>query len=330
MMKWTSSIALLIVAVVLLSSCSTQQVEVKGKKRIKVGIMLSSVGLGDQSFSDAAFAGLIKAREDYDVFFEYREPSDKLSFEKGFTELINEDCDLVVGLGFSVKDSLEKVAKQYPKQKFLLIDEVSDLQNVTSLTFKEEEGSFLVGAIAGLVTKNNVVGFVGGMDVPLIKKFEKGYIEGVKSTNPKAEVIVKYAGDFGKADLGSEIARDMIKKDKVDTVYAAAGFTGVGVLQEAQKDGKYAIGVDTDQFFIAEDAVVTSMLKNVDIAIHSAVKTFIDENGKFLEKHMTFGLKEDGVGSAPIRVITLDSTQEKTFEDIKQKLTNGDITIPLD
>jgi basic membrane protein A and related proteins len=329
-MKWTSSTALLIVAVLLLSSCSTYQVESKGTKRMKVGIMLSSVGLGDQSFSDAAFTGLVKAREEYDVFFEYREPSDGISFEKGFTELINEDCDLVVGLGFSVKESLEKVAKKYPKEEFLLIDEVSDLPNVTSLTFKEEEGSFLVGAVAGLVTKSNEIGFLGGMDVPLIKKFEKGYVEGVKSTNPKANVVVQYAGDFGKAELGSKIAKDMIEQNNVDVVYTAAGFTGVGALQEAQNKGKYAIGVDTDQFFIAEKAVVTSMLKNVDVAIHSAVKTFIDKNGTFPEKHMIFGLKEDGVGSAPIRVIKLDSEQEKTFEDIKAKLSNGEITIPLD
>ncbi|WP_371870410.1 BMP family lipoprotein [Gottfriedia solisilvae] len=328
--KWTSGIALMIVAVLLLCSCSTKQVETDSKKRLKVGIMLSSVGLGDQSFSDAAFSGLIKAREESDIFFDYREPSDDLSFEQGFTELVKEDCELVVGLGFSVKESLEKVAKQYPNQKFLLIDETSELPNVTSLTFKEEEGSFLVGAIAGLTTKTNVVGFIGGEDVPLIKKFEKGFAEGVKATNPKASVMTEYAGDFGKADLGAEIAGDMIKQKNVDTLYAAAGFTGVGVLQEAQKNSKYAIGVDTDQFFIAEKAVVTSMLKNVDVAIQSAIKSYIDENGKFPEKNMTFGLKEDGVGSAPIRVITLDPEKEKIFEDLKQKLANGEITIPLD
>lgn len=330
--KWTSSLVLLLVASLLLSSCSIQNTAnvAKGKKRVKIGIMLSSVGLGDQSFSDAAFNGLVKARDDKGVFFEYREPSKNMTFEQGFTELVKDDCDLVVGLGFSVKDSIEKVAKKYPKQNFLLIDETSDLPNITSLTFKEEEGSFLVGAVAGLITKSNVVGFVGGMDVPLIRKFEKGFVEGVKATNPKAKLVEDYAGDFGKADLGAQIASKMYEQGNADTIYAAAGFTGVGVLQEAEKEHKYAIGVDSDQFFIAENAVVTSMLKNVDVAIDSAVNTYIEKHGKFPQKHMVFGLKDNGVDIAPIRVISLTPEQEQILEDLKEKLSNGEITIPVE
>jgi basic membrane protein A len=122
----------------------------------------------------------------------------------------------------------------------------------------------------------------------------------------------------------------MYEQGNADTIYAAAGFTGVGVLQEAEKKHKYAIGVDSDQFFIAENAVVTSMLKNVDVAIYSAVNTYIEKHGKFPQKHMVFGLKDKGVDTAPIRVISLTPEQDQILEDLKEKLSNGDITIPVE
>ncbi|WP_243734979.1 BMP family lipoprotein [Paenibacillus turpanensis] len=316
----------LLLTVVLLGGCAQPNAE-PVKKQMKIGIMLSDVGLGDQSFSDAAFRGLLKARDEEGIVFEYRELAQTKTYDAGFEELIQANSDLIVGLGFMVKESLEKIAKLYPEKQFLIIDEISELPNVASITFKEEEGSFLAGAAAALVTKTNRIGFIGGVDVPLIHKFQKGFEQGVLAVNPKIKLTVTYAGDFGKADLGAKIASDMITKNKVDVIYAAAGFTGVGALQESAERGTLAVGVDTDQFFIAEKAVFTSMLKNVDVAIHSAVKDFVSNQGQFGKKQMVFGLKDNGVGLAPIRVITLEPEKQQVLDDVMQKLASGSITI---
>lgn len=309
-----------------LAGCANS--ELKAKERVKIGIMLSDVGLGDQSFSDAAFAGLVKARDELDILFDYRELQTVGSYEKGFTELVEEGNDLVIGLGFMVLEDLEKVAKKYPEQQFILVDSVSELDNITSITFKEEQGSFLAGAVAGMASKSNIVGFVGGADVPLIHKFKVGFEQGVKAVNPEAEVKVSYANDFGNAELGGKIASGMIDEG-ADVLYAAAGFTGVGVLKEAQSKKKFAIGVDSDQYFFAEKAIITSMLKNVDVALYETVKEFQGEN-KLKAKQIELGINEKGVGLAPIRVIKLTSEQEKSLEDLKAKLSTNELSIQLD
>jgi basic membrane protein A and related proteins len=309
-----------------LAGCANS--ELKAKERVKIGIMLSDVGLGDQSFSDAAFAGLVKARDELDILFDYRELQSVGTYEKGFTELVEEGNDIVIGLGFMVLEDLEKVAKKYPEQQFILVDSVSQLDNITSIVFKEEQGSFLAGAVAAMTSKSNIVGFVGGADVPLIRKFKAGFEQGVKAVNPEAEVKVAYANDFGNAELGGKIASGMIEEG-ADVLYAAAGFTGVGVLKEAQSKKKFAIGVDSDQYFFAEKAIITSMLKNVDVALYETVKEFQAEN-KLKAKQIELGINEKGVGLAPIRVIKLTPEQEKSLEDLESKLSSNELSIKLD
>ncbi|MFT9597595.1 BMP family lipoprotein [Mesobacillus sp.] len=309
-----------------LAGCANS--ELKAKERVKIGIMLSDVGLGDQSFSDAAFAGLVKARNELDILFDYRELQSVGTYEKGFTELVEDGNDIVIGLGFMVLEDLEKVAKKYPEQQFILVDSVSQLDNITSITFKEEQGSFLAGAVAAMASKSNIVGFVGGADVSLIHKFKAGFEQGVKAVNPEAEVKVAYANDFGNAELGGKIASGMIDEG-ADVLYAAAGFTGVGVLKEAQSRKKFAIGVDSDQYFFAEKAIITSMLKNVDVALYETVKEFQGEN-KLKAKQIELGINEKGVGLAPIRVIKLTPEQEKSIEDLEAKLSRNELSIKLD
>ncbi|MBM6617105.1 BMP family ABC transporter substrate-binding protein [Bacillus sp. RD4P76] len=319
-------ISLLFIIIALLVGCSsTATNSSETTDKIKVGIMLSDVGLGDQSFSDSAFDGLIKAREEIGILFDYRELKDSETYEKGLTELVEDGNDVVVGLGFMVQEDIEKVAKKYPKQKFILIDSVSELPNITSITFKEDEGSFLAGVAAALATKSNKLGFVGGADVPLINKFARGFEQGAKTINPSIEVFVEYAGDFGNDKLGKDIAIKMIDQG-ADVLYAAAGFTGVGVLQEAQVKGVYAIGVDSDQFFYAEKAVMTSMLKKVDVALYQVISDYV-KNKELPKGNVQLGLKEDGVDLAPIRVIPFTQQQLKTITDHKQDIISGKITI---
>ncbi|UAL53282.1 BMP family lipoprotein [Metabacillus dongyingensis] len=306
---------------ILLAGCGQAAMESNADEKIKVGIMLSDVGLGDQSFSDSAFGGLIKSRDELGILFDYREIKDTGTYEKGLTELVEEGNDLVIGLGFMVQEDLEKTAKKYPKQKFILIDAISELDNITSITFKEDEGSFLAGVVAAMTSKSNTVGFIGGADVPLINKFADGFSEGAKAVKPDIAIITEYANDFGNDKLGSEIAKKMIG-NKADVLYAAAGFTGVGALKAAQESRIYAIGVDSDQYFYAEKSVITSMLKNVDVGIYQLLKEYAREN-KVPEGHIELGLKDNGVQLAPIRVISLTDEQRKTLDEWQKKLAEG-------
>ena len=311
----------------ILSACSnstTSESELDNKK-LQVGIMLSDAGLGDQSFSDLGFAGLEKARDELNIEFDYLEIKDTKTYEAGLEELVIQENDLIIGLGFSMQEAVEEIASKYPDSTFLLIDAKSDLPNVFNVTFKEEEASYLLGAIAGMKTESNVVGFVGGANVPLIQKFETGFIEGVKSVNAEATIISTYAENFGDDKLGATIAKEMISQS-ADYIYPAAGFTGVGVIQEAQKSSIYSFGVDSDQFYLAEQAVVSSMLKKVDVAIFNAVKS-LAENGELSNKEVVLGLKENGVDIAPIRVIELSSTELKVLEDLKKEIINESVTI---
>lgn len=310
----------------ILAGCSAG--EEKKAERIKIGVMLSDVGLGDQSFSDSAFTGLSKARDELDILFDYRELQTVGSYEQGFIELVKDGNDLVIGLGFMVQEDLEKVAKKYPDQQFILIDSVSELDNITSITFKEEQGSYLAGALAAMVTKTNKIAFIGGAEVPLILKFKDGFEQGVKAVNPSAEVVVGYANDFGDAVLGAKMAAEMIGGG-ADVLYAAAGLTGVGVLKEAQELKKLAIGVDSDQYFFAEKAVITSMLKNVDVALYETIKSY-KKDKKLSARQIELGINENSVGLAPIRVIKLTPQQEKNLQDLEAKLSNNEVTIQLD
>ncbi|GAE37356.1 BMP family lipoprotein [Halalkalibacter akibai] len=314
MNKFIAVLGLMIIA--LITGCQ-QELVVEEQERLSIGIMLSDVGLGDQSFSDAAFQGLIQARDELGIIFDYRELEQMGSYEQGLQELIDGEHDLIIGLGFMVKDDLEAKAEQNPDQQFVLIDDRSELPNVISVTFKEHEGSFLAGIAAGLATDSGVVGFVGGADVPLINKFKAGFEQGVKSVDSSYQVLVEYANDFGSVGVGQEIARDMIDNE-ADVLYAAAGLTGVGVLTEAQAQEIYAIGVDSDQYFIAEKAVITSMMKYIDEAVYQVVIDFV--SGDLLnQSNIELGLQEAGVGLAPFRLVNEESYQKevsKWSEDI--------------
>lgn len=310
---------------VVLSACANHEEAAIEEDRLKIGIMLSDSGLGDQSFSDMGFAGLEKARDELGISFDYREIQDTETYEQGIEELVEQGNDLIIGLGFTVQEAMEKVAKEHPDTSFLLIDSQSDAPNVYNITFKEEEGSFLIGAIAGMKTQSNIVGFVGGEDVELIHKFENGFAAGVKAVNPDAKILTKYAGTFGDDVLGKEIAGELIDAG-ADYIYPAAGFTGVGVLLESQEAGIYSFGVDSDQFFLAEGAIVSSMVKQVDVAIFNTIKELV-ESGSISEKDQQLGLEENGVAIAPIRIIELSAQEQKMLDQYTEEISNGTVKV---
>ncbi|MGE7929909.1 BMP family lipoprotein [Lysinibacillus xylanilyticus] len=307
----------------LLAGCSITQPE-KAQDDYKIGILLSDAGLGDESFNDSAFKGLEKARDELGILFDYKEAPDG-NYEEKLEELVAEKYNIIIGLGFSVQETLEKTAKKYPDQQFVLIDGQSDVANITSITFKEQEGSFLLGMVAAMTSKTGKIGFIGGADVPVIHHFENGFIEGAKYYNPHIEIISEYAGSFDDTEAGAAIAERYIK-NKVDFIYHAAGFTGFGAIKKAEEMGIYAAGVDIDQFYIAEKTVVTSMLKNVDQAVFKMAKT-LDDEGKISEKSFSFGLAENGVGLADIRVIKLTPEQQAALEKAKEDIVSGKIKV---
>ncbi|QHE50583.1 BMP family protein [Pontibacillus sp. HMF3514] len=300
----------------ILSACGTKEEAKASSEQKSIGLVVTQSGLGDESFSDSAFKGLERARDEEGILFDYREPLEG-EHEKHMAELIQEGHDLIIGLSFRSQAAMEALAEKYPEQEFVLIDSVSDYDNITSITFKEDEGSKLIGLIAGMRTESNTVGFIGGEDIPVVQNFEKGFREGVKQANPDAEVLVNYTNTFEDDEKGAEVARKQIEEG-ADFVFPAAGFSGIGALKETQAQGKYAFGVDSDQYYLAEDAIVTSMLKRVDIALYDMAKR-LKSNQEFTGEHIELGLEQGGVGLAPIRIIQLTSDEQAILDKAKGK-----------
>ena len=267
-----------------------------------------------------------KAQEDY-------EPNLQLLVEQGVA--------LAIGTGFMLENAVKTVAKRNSSSQFLLIDSpLLDAQgkpisapNVRTVIFREEEGSFLVGALAGLVTKANRVAFVGGMEIPLIKKFEAGFRAGVATTNADAaqRILISYTGSFDNVAIGKQIAQDMLAKG-ADVVFHAAGSDGLGVIhavKEARAAGKNAwvIGVDSDQWPVAPDAVLTSMVKRVDLAVYATVWDLV--HGSFQPGNSVLGVKNKGVSYAEVRVdFPGKAAALQRVELLRQKIVSGEIKVP--
>lgn len=267
-----------------------------------IGLVFDVGGLGDKSFNDAAYRGLLQAEQELGVTVRFIEPGDGSDRESAIRQLASQGYDLVFGIGFIFTDDMRKLAAEFPRTRFACIDysvspgDPPPPDNLTGLRFREHEGSFLVGAIAGLVSKSKVVGFVGGMDVPLIRKFEAGYRAGVKKVCPSCRVLSAYAGTEPKAFAdpltGKELATAQFGRG-ADIIFHASGKTGAGVFTAAEQHGKLAIGVDSDQYDEAPCCVLTSMIKKVDLAVFETVRELVE--GEIEGGIRELGLAEDGV-----------------------------------
>jgi len=322
---------MLTLATLFLTACGEKKeatpAEVSGEKKLNVGIVLSVGGLGDKSFNDSAYRGLEDAKKDLGINFKYVEPASPAEDEQYLREFAENDYDLVVGVGFLMRDALEQVATDFPEVKFALIDETVELPNVSSLLFAEDEGSFLVGALAAMMSETGVVGFVGGMEVPLIQKFETGFYAGAEYVNPDIKTLGLYTSGpnpFNDPVRGKENALSLIKQG-ADVVYHAAGGTGVGVIDAAKQAGVYAIGVDSNQDAVAKGTVLTSMIKNVDIAVYNTVKDIMA--GEFNAGVNVLGVAEGGVGTTDFEFTKDVIGEEKLakLEEIREKIINKEI-----
>lgn len=302
-------------------------------KTLTVGVVTDDGGLGDKSFNDATYQGVVKAKEDFNIDVQVLEPKQESDFQP-YMDRISKSSDLVVAVGYKLKDAVDKVSKQNESVKYVLVDDVSDGKNVHNVTFKEEEGSFLVGVLAGLVTKTNKVGFIGGSDSPLIRKFESGFIAGVKSVNPEAGKLLeegitsKYAGNFSDVSKGYEIAKSLYS-DGVDIIYHAAGGVGIGMFRAAKETGNLAIGVDQDQSVSIpeyKDVIVTSVVKNLPNAIYDILKDAV--NDSFEAGTSKLGLKENGVYLPENTKDKVSSEVIEKVNEYKGKIISGEILVP--
>jgi basic membrane protein A len=273
---------------------------------IDVGLVLDVGGLGDRSFNDASWAGAQRAAAELGARVHLIEPGDGADREAGLRLLAAQGMDLVIGVGFVFSDDLEALGREYPGVRFAGVDyalhtvdgrPVPPPSNVAALRFRDEQGAFLVGALAALVSGTGTVGFVGGMDIPLIRRFEAGYRQGAHQVCPSCTVLAQYAGvtpdAFRNPVRGKELALTQYQQG-ADVIFQAAGATGLGVFEAARETGHLVIGVDSDQHAEAPGRVLTSMIKGVDRVVYDQIRRVV--RGEFHGGDFLYGVAEGGVG----------------------------------
>lgn len=290
-----------------MTGCSTTEKENKTEsnkeEEFSVGIVLGEGGANDQSFNQSSIDGLEKAKKKLGIKGTYLESNQDADYAPNIETFIDQEVDLIIGVGYTTAESMLNAANLYPERKFVMIDhnyeeegqEIPD--NMICATFDEREASYLVGIIAAKMSESQKVGFIGGMKIPNITRFEEGFISGVKSVSSSIEVLSQYANSFDDASLGKSIATQMYSKD-VDVIFSAAGGVGTGAIEAAREKNKFAIGVDMDQNNLAPEHVITSAMKRVDMGVLDIISNTskgIFEGGKAV----VYGLKDEAVGIAP-------------------------------
>ncbi|UOQ48640.1 BMP family protein [Gracilibacillus caseinilyticus] len=298
-------------------------------------------GVDDKSFNQSAWEGIQAWGEEHGLSkgegFDYAQSTDKADYMPNLTRFVRDEYNLVYGIGFELKEDIQKAAEQFPDTNFALVDDTVEADNAVSITFKEHQGSFLVGVAAAMKTTTNKVGFVGGVDSPLIKKFESGFIAGAKSVNPDIEVDVQYAESFADAAKGKLIATNMYDSG-VDVIYHASGATGNGVFNQAkdikQNDPEreiWVIGVDRDQHDEGtigdHNVTLTSMVKRVDVAVQDVANRGM--NGEFPGgEKLEYGLEENGIDFAKTNEEAMTDEIVTAVDEYKEKILSGEIEVP--
>ncbi|WP_426341588.1 BMP family lipoprotein [Pseudoduganella sp. S-14] len=284
----------------------------------KLGIVYDAGGKFDKSFNQSAFEGASRFQKETGIKFIEVQASSDTQAEQVLRGLARKNLDLIASIGFAQTQAVQKVAKEFPKVRFVLIDGVAQGNNVNSVTFKEEEGSYLVGVAGAMASKTKKLGFIGGIDIPLIRTFACGYAQGAKSVDKKVEVISNMVGTTSAAwndpAKGGELARAQFDRG-VDVVFAVAGGSGMGTLQTAKEKGKLSIGVDSNQNHLYPGSVLTSMVKRVDNAVYDSFMQM--KNGTWKAGVTAKGLKEGGVDWA------LDENNRKVITPEIEKKVMG-------
>ena len=297
----------------------------------KVGLVLDRGGKDDKSFNSSAYEGATRSKTKLGIFLKYVEAADDNAFEPTLREFALRGFDLIIGIGFAQKEAIQKVAAQFPSKHFAIVDSQVNAPNVRSLMFQEHEGAYVIGAIAAMTSKTGKIGFVGGMDIPLIRRFEMGYEAGAKKINPGIAIIANYVGVTSEAwnnpPKGKELAVSQYEGG-ADVIFAAAGASGLGVFDAAEDKKKFAIGVDSNQDWTKPGLILTSMLKRVDEAVYSTIEEA--KAGKFAGGVKWFGLANKGVDYSfdQYNAKILTEPVRKRADELKAEIIAGKITVP--
>lgn len=329
-------VLLLAISLVAVAGCKPKEEAPK----IKIALVFDVGGLGDKSFNDSANEGLLQAAQEFDIQTDTFEPTEGgADREQLLKSAAEQGYNLVIANGFLFTDALIAVAPQFPNTKFALTDgyipDLTDTSNVVCWAFAENEGSYLVGIAAAMKSQTGHIGFVGGMLIPLIQKFEAGYVAGAKSVNPNIIIDVNYIGSTGEAfknpTAGKELALAQYDKG-ADVVYHASGASGIGVFEAAAAKQLWAIGVDGDQYGSApaeqQPYIMTSMIKKVNAAVYDTIKKVVE--GSFKGGYVTYGLKDGGVDYATSHPTALADDIKAAIEAAKAKIVSGEIVVPAE
>lgn len=330
-MKKILSLGLALVMGLSLVACGNKDTEENkpSAETIKIGMVTDTGGVNDQSFNQSTWEGLqALAKEDSTFHVKYLASATDADYKTNIQTFIDEDYDLVLCVGFKLAGATREAAQANPDQKFAIIDDDSnaDLDNVACLMFAQEQSSYLVGMVAGMMTESNVVGYVQGVVAPNMNLFGIGFIEGVLAANPEAKVLQYNANSFGDAALGQTAVNKFVTEG-ADVVFHAAGGVGAGVIGACKDNGIYAIGVDSDQSVLAPDTVITSAMKRVDIAAQEISKAVKD--GTFKGGVQMYDIHNGGVDIAPTQDLLTDEVKA-AVEEAKAGLLDGSIKVPTD
>ncbi len=291
---------------------------------LNIGLLLGSGGLGDRSFNDSAYSGLLEAQKQYNIRFEAINPANEVSKLDALRLFARNKYDLIIGIAFENKNCIETVAKEFPDIRFAAIDFESTGDNIASVVYREQEADFLMGVLAGMLTKTKYVGVIGGTDIPAIRRIMSGFQQGVTYQDSSVKVFTDFAGTFSDPNAGLKLALSRYQEG-ADVIHNAASKTGLGIIQAAKETNKLTTGTSGDQRYLAAGNVVGNRPKKVD----TAVMLLIDEvkKGQFKAGIRSLGLKEDGLALGPFDESIVNQTMLNRLEDLKQKIINGEIVI---
>ncbi len=296
-------------------------------KKLTFAMVTDQNGLGDQGFNDISWAGLQKAAKDFNGEAKVVESTEQAQYVPNLTSLAKANTDLTVGVGFLLVDAMQQVASANPNAKFALVDATVDAPNVLGLVFREQEGSFLGGVVAGLTTKSNTIGVIGGLEIPPVIRWISGFQAGVKTVNPNAKVLVSYVGSFGDPAKGKEIAISEMNQG-ADVLFEVGGGSGIGVWQAAKEKGSgvWVFGTDRCKYSLAPDNALPDVVKRVDVAVYDAAQAVAE--GTFKGGPSSLGLKENGMGLCDETYNKLPDTIKAQVEKAKNMIVAGTLVPP--
>jgi basic membrane protein A len=325
-MRQKAYVALLAAAAFSLVACGGHAGPRPGQ--LTLGMVTDVGGLGDKSFNDSAHDGLLRAAANLGAYTQVLQSRSAADYQPNLSALSNQKYGMIYAIGFLMSKDLDQVAKQNPSQRYAIIDAVVDDPNVISVTFQEQDGSFLAGALAAMVSKTHHVAFLGGQDIPLLRKFEAGFTAGAHQVDPNTKVDVKYVNSFDDVAAGKELA-NVLFQSGADIVYAAAGKAGLGAIDAAKaRPDAYIIGVDSDQDGLAPGKILTSMVKHVDIAVYDIAQDI--KGGKLPSGHLVLGLKDHAIGLTDFQYTKalIGVERVRRINSLEQAIISGRIVVP--